>query len=283
MRHVVAPGGRVDLGPVDVDRVVAIDVDVHIAATPGRPSPAPERVDDGHTRGEGHAGEEGIAHTQGRRRRVIGRRIGRVGPRAIDHARVVGRHIDGLRIGRGDAVDLPRWRHAGGINLLSEPTIRCCRGTVAGLRDHLLRAAPQLAGGIGAGAERLHGVHHIGLLGEHRIAQPLGPVQLLVHHGQHRREGHQGFYRRVPGLGLQRFAQAIAFQRGIATLLQPAFGLHQFQRIGRRHQHLHQQVIGIQRDRRQQRFQLALGQRLGDGCGGGGLGPGRRRPGTAQQ
>ena len=61
-------------------------------------------------------------------------------------------------------------------------------------------------------------------------------------------------------------------QRAILSLAKPALRLHHLERIGRGHQHLHQQVVGIQRDRRQQLLQLRLRQAVllrghGDGRG----------------
>ncbi len=57
-------------------------------------------------------------------------------------------------------------------------------------------------------------------------------------------------------LGLQR----IALQR--LVLLQPAIGLHHFQRIGRCCQHIGEQFVGIERDRRDQRLELLGLQQL---------------------
>ena len=69
----------------------------------------------------------------------------------------------------------------------------------------------------------------------------------------------------VPGLLVDRRFQRIALQ--VLVGLHPAVGLHDFQRIGRGRQHIGEQLIRIERDRRDQRLELLgleqFGLRLG--------------------
>jgi hypothetical protein len=58
----------------------------------------------------------------------------------------------------------------------------------------------------------------------------------------------------VPGLLLHRLDGGVALD--VRIRLDPARGLNDLQRIGRGHQHLRQQRIRIQRDRRHQRLDL---------------------------
>src|SRR5262249_9041968 len=102
------------------------------------------------------------------RRPVVGR-ICRRRPRTIDHRRVVIRHVDRLRIRRLDHDDL--------------------LAAVAFLGDRLLLCRLELVVRIGPGAQPLNGVHHIGLLCQHGIAELLRPVELAAHHGENARRG----------------------------------------------------------------------------------------------
>src|ERR1700722_19748318 len=82
------------VGAVDVCRPAGIDV--HIAA---RSAIAPVPVaEHGTRRSNAHAPRK--AGQQGAARWVVGRRIGRVGPLDIGCVRIVGGHVDDLRIGR---------------------------------------------------------------------------------------------------------------------------------------------------------------------------------------
>jgi hypothetical protein len=91
---------------------------------------------------------------------VVGiRRVCRIGPGAVDHCRVIGRHIDHRGVGRFNDNRLPL-----DFNLL---LLRCF----------------QVALSLGLGAQLLDGVHDIRLLSQESITQVLSPVQLLAHHG----------------------------------------------------------------------------------------------------
>jgi len=105
-----------------------------------------------------------------------------------------------------------------------------------------------------AGAQCLYRVHDIGLLREESVAQIFGPGQLVAHHVEHLRRRNQSFYAVIPLLFLNRVFQRFAFE--IFVRGDPAARLHDFQRIGRRHHHLGQQIVRIERNRRDQLLEL---------------------------
>ena len=161
-------------------------------------------------------------------RRVIRhRRIGRIRPTTINNGRVITRHINDLRVG--------------GLN--------DDRGAIT-TGNRLLRTGLERARLLGFGAQRLDRVHHIGLLRQHSVTQLLRPAQLRAHHLQHRRERNKRLHAGIPVLLLQRLIQRVALQTAIRLL--PVRRFTHFQRIGRGHQHLRHQRIGIQRNRRHQ-------------------------------
>ena len=249
-----------DVGrPVDVDRGVAV------AAAPAAPSaPAPTAAP---AAAPVPAAEKGAADREAQAeaeaaapaataivstpavvgRRKVGRRIVGIGPRSIGPVRVVGRHVDGVRIGR---LDHDRGRRAGRR-----------AGARRLLRHGLLRRGLEVAGGLRLGAQPLDGGGHIGLLGDHRVAHLLGPVELAVHHRQDLRKGHERRHADVPALVLDRSEGGVALEAGI--VLRPARRLDHLQRIARRHQGLRQQRIGIEGNRRQQLVELLRRERLG--------------------
>ena len=172
--------------PVDVHRaresLVAIDVEVEATMVPVRA--APER----HPDRDADAEREEAAHDPSRRVVVV-RRIGRIGPGAVDDQRIVGRHVDQAGLGRLDADD---------------------RGPLGrrGLDgDHLLRGGGERALGAGSGAEPLDRVHQLLPLRERRVAELLRPCELLVHHAEHRGERDQRLHAVVPALGGERLVQ----------------------------------------------------------------------------
>ena len=133
----------------------------------------------------------------------------------------------------------------------------------------------------GLGAQRLSGCHHVLLLRKESVAELLCPVELLAHHRQNLRERRQRLDRRIPGLLLQRVLERLTFQVGIR--LHPSLGDHDLERVRRRHQHLGQQGVRIQRDRCDQLVELLLkndlvaadAAALGDAAGpDGGVWPG---------
>src|SRR5262245_57728255 len=236
----------------DIDVVdVAIDVDVVVApveaAAPviSARGPAADRVTGAERQpGRHHAGRD-IAG-----RRPVVRRIGRIGPRTVDDGGIVVGHVDRIGLRRLDGDDLL-------VLLLAD-------------HDLLLLGRGQLVVGVRLRAQPLNRIHDVRLLRQHGVAELLRPVELRAHHGEHRRRRCELLEAVVPALLVDRGLELIALE--ILVLGGPAVGLHHLERIGRGDQHLRQQRIGIERDRRQQRVELfRFEQRL--------LGCGRRRGG----
>ena len=125
--------------------------------------------------------------------------------------------------------------------------------------DGLLRRILKVACRLRPLAKRLHRLHHLRLVGEKCVAELLRPFELVVHHRQHLREAGERHDARIPGLVLQRVFERVALQ--VPVLLGESRCLDHFERIGRGHQHLAQQLVGVERDRRQQRVELVLRQR----------------------
>ena len=100
----------------------------------------------------------------------------------------------------------------------------------------------------------LHGVHHVALLGQHRIAQVLGPIQVVAHAVQDIREVGQGLHARVPSLIGQCVFQVGPFE--IRVALPPAIGLHDLQGVGGGHQNLGYETVRVQGDGRYQLLEL---------------------------
>ena len=156
-------------------------------------------------------------------------------PSAIDHQRVVVRHVGDLRIG------------------LFQHQYRF-------LPDHAdLLVRLQVTGHPGTVAQALHRLHHPGLLVKKCVAQLLRPVDSLVHHRQQLRECHQCVDTRVPAIRLGRAHRLVTPEMRIRA--RQARGLPDFERVGRGHQYLRQQRIGIERDRRQHLVQTGLRKR----------------------
>ncbi len=209
-----------------------VAVDVYAVAAPVELVPAPERAEDAVPDAEADARERRTVNVARRRREIV-RGIIRIGPCAINHARVIVRHVDDARIRRLD-YDL------------------------ASLDAHdLLRRRPQTAGVVSLPAQALHGIHHIRLLRQEGVAELLRPLQLVIHHLDDARERHQRFDTGVPVHLIERRGEGVAPERGVVGVLEPAPGLRDLERIGRGHQDLAQQLIGIKRDRRQQLIDLS--------------------------
>ena len=77
-----------------------------------------------------------------------------------------------------------------------------------------------------ASALALDRVHHVSLLREHRVAELLRPVEIVVHHGEHRRRRHKRLDARVPILLRKRFVELVALERFIG--LRSAVSPHNF-------------------------------------------------------
>jgi hypothetical protein len=99
-------------------------------------------------------------------------------------------------------------------------------------------------------------VHHVVLLGEKRFAKLLRPVELVAHRLQHIGKLHERLYARVPILSFERFGKRITL--GFRVGATPTRRLDDIQGVGRSHQHVRQQVIRIERYRRQELIKLLL-------------------------
>lgn len=167
-RGVAVPSGRVAVyveAPVHVHVVVPVDVDIDAVIVPV--DVAPQRARDRNSRAERKARGESARDRIAWRRWYIHGRIRWIGPRTVDHSRVIRRHVQDLRIGRHD---LDR----------------------ALLDDNLLLLGGlQIARLLRLLAQPLHGVHHVVRLRKKRIAQLRDPVWLRGHCGKHLGEGHQ--------------------------------------------------------------------------------------------
>ena len=186
----------------------------------------------------------------GRRIHVIRRVMRRVPPGAISVVGIVDRNVYHLGLRGFDDIDR--------LAVL-------CLGL-----DCLLLRRLEVAGRNGLGAQRLHRGHYVLLLREEGIAQLLHPVELVVHLLQHLRHRGQRFDRRIPGHLCHGIFQCLAGDIGVS--LDKARRLDHFQRIGRGHQDLGQQVIRVKRDRCQQLIKVLLRERLGRGFDSSGTG-----------
>ena len=108
--------------------------------------------------------------------------------------------------------------------------------------------------------EPLDGVHDVGLLRQHRVAELLRPVEFLAHHVEHVGGRSERLHAVVPVLAVDRGFESVALQVLVGT--DPAVGLDDFERIGRGHEDFREQRVGIERDRSDQRIELSGGQQL---------------------
>ncbi|CAB3880207.1 hypothetical protein LMG3410_03259 [Achromobacter aegrifaciens] len=221
---------------VDVDVVVAVDVDVDVVMPPVEP--APHGVDRSHAQAEADAGHQRGGEHRARRRRIVVRRIGGIGPGAVHHRRVVAGHVHHLRIGRLDHHDGLVVGGAGG--------------------DLLLRRALQVAGLLRLDAQPLDRIHDGVGLRQEGVAHGFHPVRLAAHHVHDRGEGHQGFDAGIPGLALDRLDGLVSGFRGVGG--RPFGGRRDIVGVGRTHEDLREQRIRIQRHGRHQLIQLRVVQ-----------------------
>ena len=116
----------------------------------------------------------------------------------------------------------------------------------------------QVARFVGAFAQGLDGVHHLLLLREEGVTQTARPVQVLVHAVEDLGESEHGLHAGIPGPILGRAHRVLAFELRVRT--GEACRLHHLERVGGGHQHLGEELVGIQRDRREHLVELGLGE-----------------------
>ena len=112
-------------------------------------------------------------------------------------------------------------------------------------------------------AQRLDPRHDLALLRRKGDAERLRPLDMVGHHLDELREGDERLDARIPWQRLKRGDQRVALQRRVALVLEPSRGIDNLLRVGRRHQHLGDELIGIERNRRHHLVDLLAGV-LGD-------------------
>ncbi len=106
----------------------------------------------------------------------------------------------------------------------------------------------------------LNGVHHLGLLGQKRGAELLGPRHVARHHPEHRRKRQQRLDGRIPRQSIGGHGSR---QRGVVQvvmLIGPASGIRNLLRERRGGEYLRQQRIGVERNWRHDA--LEFGRRI---------------------
>ncbi len=107
---------------------------------------------------------------------------------------------------------------------------------------------------MGLLAHALHRIHHVVLLREKCIAKVGGPLDVFRQELDNIGQGSQSLDARVPVLLLYGIGQLFLIHA--LVLGQPLLQLNDLEGIGGGHQHLAEQRIGIERDRRDQRIEL---------------------------
>ena len=244
---------------VDVDVVEVIDIDIDAATAPVEP--APERV--GHT--DAHtpcdAGRNRARPPVAGRRRIVIGGIGWIHPWPIDHSGVVGGHVNHRGLRRLDHNDLRRGRCR-----CDNDAGRCLRRGRRRLhRDIHLFVRLQVACLLCASSQALHRIHHILWLREEGVAKIAHIVGPVTQRNQGVRKGHQRSDRRIPGLVFDHLHGRVTL--GVGMSLGPGHCLRKLVGIGRRHQDLGQERIGIQGDLRHHLVELLDGEGLVGGLG----------------
>lgn len=157
-------------------------------------------------------------------------------PRLVDDnlGRLIDRDIDDLGVGRPDLDD------------------------VAVIGNDLPVVGAEIAGEQSAAPEVLRRSEHGRLVGQHGFAERPGPVDIVVHQAQDLGVVEQRDDRFVPGLvGLER--------RILLEIVEEAGGPNDVERESRCRQNDPEQVIGIERDRRDELFEIVRVKGLGSG------------------
>jgi hypothetical protein len=129
-------------------------------------------------------------------------------------------------------------------------------------RNVLIFVAVQGAGGIGLLSQRLDCRHHGGLIGLESRTYRSVVIDVLGHRIEDGWEGHERYEGRIEALLLGSVIQCCAPQ--VAVLFQPIIGIDDLLGVTGSGANLRKQGIGIERNRREQLFQLfAAGDALG--------------------
>src|SRR6185312_1383215 len=165
--------------------------DAAVAPCEAAPSPVsgPARDAIGRTEGQSSGDDPGgnVVRVAPVVRRIVG-----VRPSTVNNCWVVVRNVDLIGRCRLDRNELP-------VLLLPN-------------RNSLLRRRGQLVVRLCSRAQPLHGVHHVRLLREDRIAKPLRPIELDAHHIQDTRCRDECFEAVVPWLLTCRILELVGLQ-----------------------------------------------------------------------
>ncbi|MNK44245.1 hypothetical protein D3C87_629720 [compost metagenome] len=236
---------------------------VHVPGVPA-PAVALQRRADDHAAAEGQRAHRGhlataVAGLDHHRRRCIGIAGVDGHGRVVNDLRVVARHVHhvGLHGLDGDEL-LGRFDHQGArVHRLHVGRGRVV-GRRRGARHAQLVVVLEAAGLRCALAHHLDRVHHVGRVVVVGLAQRGGPRDVaghLVHHGPERGER---LHARVPRLLVGGIGERAGLERGV--LLQPAVGRGDLIGVGGAGQDLRDELVGVQRNRRDQLVEL-LGRR----------------------
>ena len=158
---------------------------------------------------------------------------------------IVFRHVNDLRIRRRDRDRLSLVGHG------------------------LLRRAVQVAGLLRPVAHDLNGIEHTLRFVHVSLAERGGPGKILVHRRKHSRKLRERLYARIPWLRIYGLGECLPFQ--FSMLLYPAFRFHDLRGITRARNHLRDQRVRVESNRRDQLIQF-VGRGLCDlSCSVGGL------------
>jgi hypothetical protein len=148
----------------------------------------------------------------------------------VDDGGVVLRDVDDLRIGRLNDVD----------------------GLIGDLLhlNLLLLVGAKGSSGIGLAAQALDGGSHLGLVGRHRLANCGVVVDMVRHHLEHGGEGDEREEGRIEPLFLCGVGESGTGE--VRVLREPVGDVENFLWVGRGRRNLREQLVGIERNRRQQ-------------------------------
>src|SRR5437868_6559925 len=192
LAQAVLPSVRSYSGPVVIDGIELLDVELNSTLTPIEGAPAPQGLDNRKPHTEPYTERQWEPGAEFGWRN-IDRRVVRIRPRAVNR-RAVNRRIDEFRIGRLDNNALAFGRYL------------------------LLSVRPQRPRGRSLVAKTLDRVHYVCLLCRDGVAQLLCPVERSVHHPQYPRKRHQRLDAGIPWLCLDGGGKLVSLQvrmRGI--------------------------------------------------------------------
>ena len=178
---------------------------------------------------------------------VVGRVVG-VRPSAVHRSGIIAWNVILIGVRRLDRIYGGR---SGLYGMRGRWSLRC---RTRRCRHLLLRRRLELTIGVSTCSKLLHGIEHLTLLRQEGVAELLSPFELVAHHLQRLRQRSQRLHARIPGLLLHRALERLAGH--VRIDLRPARRRDDLERIGRGHEDLRQESIGVERDRRHQLLEL---------------------------